>query len=1207
MLWLFLLLAGAAFTGNMLANKERKFNDFKGTNGGTLRASDAPIEILFDDGLDAFPNKTGLGTVGNPYIIKDMVIDAGGSGYGISISFTTKYLTIENCTVNGYSSGIYLYAVQNVMVTGNTLVNNTEGIQFRSSTGNGIFGNNIRDNYNGIYVYQCTGANSISANNITDNENTGITLSNSNGMTVSGNNVMNNSVTGIQSGSSVCIISGNSVTNGSYAGISISGSYNEVSGNTITSSQRGISISSNYNEVSGNNATYNTDYGIIIQGASHNVLDSNNVSCNQYGLYVTSNSINNTISSNHALQNNIHGIFVHLNANNNTLSNNVAMDNQFYGLHVYQCSNNTLLSNTASYNAAGIAVFASTFNQISGNNASMNSEGIVLSGGSNNTISDNNAWNNTASGIRLQSNSDSNTISRNTVSNNTGSGISMFQSDTSAVLDNTVLNNTAYGIALVDSSNNVISGNLISGNMIAQANSSASDDSAWDNGTRGNYWGDYMSRYPSATSTNGVWNTAYEIFDGGQDRYPLTFRPGTPRDVVAQGGNQQITVTWLMPVEPGVAPVTNYSFYWSGDNVSFTKEVLGIVFEYQHAALGNNETYYYKVAAVNAHGEGQNSTVVSATSWEVPGQVTGLVATPGDNHVDLSWNAPSNGGTPITGYNVYWSTDNIVFSKIPRGTGTTFQHAMLENGIAIYYMVAAVNAMGEGANSSVEQATPGAAPSEPQNVLAFAGHGAVNLTWTAPADIGGFLVTAYNVYRDGVLVHTTPDGTTTGFNDTGLGDGVQHAYKVSAVNVIGEGANSTEVLATTWDVPGQVTGLVATAGNGHVNLTWSAPGNGGSPITGYNLYWSTDNAIFTIEVLGNVTAHTDGMLGNGETRYYKIAAANAVGEGANSTVAQATTWDVPGQVTGLVATPGNGHVNLTWSIPGNGGSPITGYSVHWSTDNVTFTTIPVGDVTAYTLGSLGNGETLHFKVSATNAIGEGANSSVATATTWDVPGQVTGLVATPDHSLIMLAWVDPVFVEPPITMYYIYWSADGLSFTKLDEQAWANYYHSYSTGLEPGHVYYYKVSAVNAMGEGANSTVVSARTWAMPGQVTGFNATAGNGHVNLTWNAPGGAWPAIHNYKIVVNNHEMPDQDVDGSMTAWQVQGLTNDVEYTFVIVAINAMGESVPSVPIVSTPVDTNSGTGDPDIPGGEPWLLSALMVVAIVGIIITKKNKRA
>ena len=82
--------------------------------------------------------------------------------------------------------------------------------------------------------------------------------------------------------------------------------------------------------------------------------------------------------------------------------------------------------------------------------------------------------------------------------------------------------------------------------------------------------------------------------------------------------------------------------------------------------LTNGTTYYYTVAAVNAVGTSPQSNEASATPQATaPSAPTGLVASGGDGKVALSWTVPnSDGGSPITGYNVYRGTS-------PGGEGST--------------------------------------------------------------------------------------------------------------------------------------------------------------------------------------------------------------------------------------------------------------------------------------------------------------------------------------------------------------------------------------------------------------------------------------------------------------------------------------------------------------------------------------------------------
>jgi fibronectin type 3 domain-containing protein len=117
------------------------------------------------------------------------------------------------------------------------------------------------------------------------------------------------------------------------------------------------------------------------------------------------------------------------------------------------------------------------------------------------------------------------------------------------------------------------------------------------------------------------------------------------------------------------------------------------------------------VAAVNAVGTGPQSGEANGTPQATaPSAPTGLGASAGNGTVTLSWTAPtSNGGSPITGYNVYRSTTPGGEGSTPLATGvttTSFNDPGVTNGTTYYYTVAAVNAAGTGPQSGEATATP---------------------------------------------------------------------------------------------------------------------------------------------------------------------------------------------------------------------------------------------------------------------------------------------------------------------------------------------------------------------------------------------------------------------------------------------------------------------------------------------------------------------
>jgi len=89
-----------------------------------------------------------------------------------------------------------------------------------------------------------------------------------------------------------------------------------------------------------------------------------------------------------------------------------------------------------------------------------------------------------------------------------------------------------------------------------------------------------------------------------------------------------------------------------------------------------------------------------------------------------------------------------------------------------------------------------------------------------PSDEGN-AIDSFNIYRDGALIVNVPANTTS-YSDTGIINGENHGYRISAVNANGEGALS--VLRSGYAVgkPDAPTRLACVHGNGEVSISWNA-------------------------------------------------------------------------------------------------------------------------------------------------------------------------------------------------------------------------------------------------------------------------------------------------------------------------------------------------------------------------------------------------
>ena len=115
----------------------------------------------------------------------------------------------------------------------------------------------------------------------------------------------------------------------------------------------------------------------------------------------------------------------------------------------------------------------------------------------------------------------------------------------------------------------------------------------------------------------------------------------------------------------------------------------------------NGVGYYYVVTATSDVGESDMSNEVMAVAATIPGAPLNLQGTQGDNKAILSWNSPDSGGSPIIEYRIYRSnTSGANFDLLSTTTALSFSDSSAINGNTYYYVVTAVNFMGESADSA---------------------------------------------------------------------------------------------------------------------------------------------------------------------------------------------------------------------------------------------------------------------------------------------------------------------------------------------------------------------------------------------------------------------------------------------------------------------------------------------------------------------------
>ncbi len=665
--------------------------------------------------------------------------------------------------------------------------------------------------------------------------------------------------------------------------------------------------------------------------------------------------------------------------------------------------------------------------------------------------------------------------------------------------------------------------------------------------------------------------------------------PSAPQNLSANAGNGNIVLTWSAPTNDGGATITGYKVYRGttpgGEGVT-PIATLGIVLTYTDTGRTNGVTYYYKVCAVNIKGDGTRSIEDSATPVTLPAAPVLTSATSGNAQVVLVWTAPSsNGGSAITNYRIYCgvaSGSEVLIDTV--GNVLTYTDTGLTNGQIYYYKIRAVNGVGDGPQSNELSSTPATVPTEPQSLVADAKNGYVVLTWSAPANNGGATITGYKVYRgttsggQGATPIATLSNVLT-FNNTGLTNGATYYYKVSAVNSKGEGVKSIEGLATPLGTPTAVQNIQASPGDAYIVLTWNAPAsNGGNAITKYGVWRGTSpgTETYLADAYPNLEFNDTGVT-NDQTYYYTVKAENVQGIGPTSSEVSATPSRVKTVSTApesLTATAGNGRIVLNWTVPvNNGGASITGYKIYRSTtagNEALYRTL--GNTLTLVDQPLINCQTYYYKVSAVNSVGEGEKSAEFSATPGTVPTAPQNFQSSLGDAYINLTWQAPASNGCNAITHYKVWRGTNQGNETLladtGNKLWYN-----DTGLTNGHIYYYKVNAVNSIGNGPNSTEANATPATLPTAIHNLQTSLGDAYVNLTW------LPPVENGGSAVTNYEVWRGTTSGaekllanasSVLWYNDTGLTNGVTYYYFVRAVNAQGPSPSSGEVNATPART-------------------------------------
>ncbi|MCU1350681.1 MAG: hypothetical protein JWO56_3711, partial [Acidobacteria bacterium] len=592
---------------------------------------------------------------------------------------------------------------------------------------------------------------------------------------------------------------------------------------------------------------------------------------------------------------------------------------------------------------------------------------------------------------------------------------------------------------------------------------------------------------------------------------PTNPTPGSPGGPGPIQGGTNVTLSW-----GGSAGTLYYSLGVRNMNTNVLVVDTTTANTSYTAALSAQTPYRWNVAACNNAGCSSFTSVLyfqTPTTASIPGPPQNLAAAPGNGQNGLAWNPPSSdGGATITSYRVFRGTSSANTQIVTSGgcanlgaaTGCT--DTGLTNGQSYYYIVSAVNAVGQGPPSNSATATPAGGvtipaiptnptPGSPAGPGPILGSTSVTLSW------GGSVGTAYyslgvrNMNTNALVVDTTTANTS---YTAALSAQTPYRWNVAACNNAGC-SSFTGVLyfqtPSTAVIPGAPQNLAAAPGNGQNGLAWNPPSSdGGATITSYRVFRGTSSANTQLVTsggcanLGVATGCTDTGLTNGQSYYYIVSAVNSAGQGPPSNSATATPIGgvmipatpanpAPGSTGGPGPIQSSSSVRLSWG--GSVGAAY--YSVAVRNMNTNALVIDTTTVNTSYNASLTGGTPFRWNVAACNNSGCSSFTSVLyfqTSTGVTIPAAPQSLSASAGNGQNRLSWSPPASDGgATITSYRVFRGTNSGNTLIVTSGGCANLGPVTSctdTGLTNGQSYYYIVSAVNSAGQGPPSNSATA-------------------------------------------------------------------------------------------------------------------------------------
>ncbi len=443
-------------------------------------------------------------------------------------------------------------------------------------------------------------------------------------------------------------------------------------------------------------------------------------------------------------------------------------------------------------------------------------------------------------------------------------------------------------------------------------------------------------------------------------------------------GNNYINLSWDLPIDDGGAEILNFNVYrnTSGNDPELFTTVPANELFFNDTDVINGVEYSYWISAVNREGESELAGPFNATPRGPPSAPRNVTVSSGPAYLNISWEGPlTDGGYSIEGFKIYRKEAGI-FLLHGETTDLFYIDDVANPGVNYSYYITAFNEYGEGAPTSTFWGESLGPPPPPLPVTIGRYDSEVSLNWSMSLFyLREYDITHVRIYRDSSLLQEVPFDDEY-YNDTGLVNGELYSYRVSSVNLIGEGDLSDEIEAVPGWSPSTPRNISTWANTTMVKIYWDPPEfERGFPVDMYIVYRKTDDGrwINLMNVPSSNDPHwNDTYVEKGDTYEYKVVALNQRGMSPEAGPVSATIpmGDPPNAPEDLEAVFENEEVLLTWSYD-DSNPKVDSYTIVRTLENGSDMMEYTSLSTEYTDSNISRNTTYRYSVYAINEFGEG--------------------------------------------------------------------------------------------------------------------------------------------------------------------------------------------------------------------------------------------